>query len=90
MSKTTKGCRCAVYTVAEAAEILGIGRNLAYTGVREGWLPAIRLGHRLVVPRQVIDAMLAGPLPTTDARMDQGLPRNHSRDDESQTDEGGQ
>lgn len=58
MGTSKEGLR-AVYTVAEAAEILGIGRSLAYAGVHEGWLSAIRLGHRLVVPRHVVSAMLA-------------------------------
>lgn len=65
MSRRKEEGRRAVFTVAETAEILGIGRSLAYAGVREGWLPAIRLGHRLVVPQQAISAMLAPPIPTT-------------------------
>ena len=72
MNRKTEAGRCAVYTVAEAAEILRTGRSLAYAGIREGWLPAIRLGHRLVVSHQVITAMLAGPIPTTDDDEEQG------------------
>jgi excisionase family DNA binding protein len=47
-------------SVEEAAEILGIGRNSAYRAARDGSLPTLRFGKRLVVPRQVIDRMLAG------------------------------
>ena len=51
----------AVYTIPEAAQVLGIGRNLAYMGAREGWLPTLRCGRRLVVPRQALEALLALP-----------------------------
>jgi len=39
-------------TVPEAAALLGISRALAYELVGRGELPAIRLGHRIVVPTQ--------------------------------------
>ncbi len=48
-------------TVEQAAKVLGVGRNTAYQAVRAGELPAIRIGKRLVVPRQAIDRLLAGP-----------------------------
>jgi len=48
----------ATLTVAEAAELLGIGRTLAYELARSGAfpVPVVRLGRRLVVP--------VGPLAT--------------------------
>jgi excisionase family DNA binding protein len=46
-------------TVEEAAAELGIGRSLAYELARTGKLPALRLGHRLLIPRERLDAMLA-------------------------------
>jgi excisionase family DNA binding protein len=49
----------AVYSVPEAAQVLGIGRNLAYAGAREGWLPTLRCGRRLVVPRRALETLLA-------------------------------
>lgn len=45
-------------TVTEAAKLLGISRGLAYTLVRTGEIRSIRLGRRLLVPRQVIDQLL--------------------------------
>lgn len=36
-------------TVDEAAEALGISRNSAYEGVKEGQIPAIRVGKRIIV-----------------------------------------
>jgi excisionase family DNA binding protein len=53
----------ATVSVEEAAEILGIGRSLAYELARAGRIPALRLGKRLVVPRRALDALLAGAIP---------------------------
>lgn len=50
------------YNVAEAARILGVGRNGIYALVRSGRLRALRLGaeeHRIVIPRDAIDELLA-------------------------------
>jgi|GEM_PF-2382692 len=45
----------ATLTITEAAELLGIGRNLAYeTATRDGELagvPVIRVGRRLLIPQ---------------------------------------
>jgi excisionase family DNA binding protein len=49
----------AVYTVPQVAQMLGINRNLAYELVRRGDLPALRLGKRLVCPKQAIDRLLS-------------------------------
>lgn len=45
-------------TVEEAARLLGIGRALAYSMAREGKLPTIKFGRRLVVPRRALEAMI--------------------------------
>lgn len=45
-------------TVPEAAEILGISRNFAYELVKQGQLPVIRLGKRLIIPRVALEKML--------------------------------
>ena len=47
-----------VYTVPQVAKMLGINRNLAYELARRGELPALRLGRRLVCPKQAIDRLL--------------------------------
>ncbi|MGO4343172.1 helix-turn-helix domain-containing protein [Pedococcus sp. 2YAF34] len=46
------------FTVVEAAEALGIGRGLAYEMVRQGQLPSLRLGRRIVVPAASLEALL--------------------------------
>ena len=45
-------------TVEEAARVLGIGRGLAYELAREGRIPVVRLGRRVLVPRSGLEAML--------------------------------
>ena len=48
-----------VYSVAEAAKVLGISDGLAYRLIKEGELPSVRLGdRRLVVPHRSLEAWL--------------------------------
>jgi excisionase family DNA binding protein len=48
------------YTVTEAAYLLNLSRGLAYQYVREGIIPAERIGRRWVVPRGRFHAWLDG------------------------------
>ena len=45
-------------TVDEAAERLGIGRSLAYEMVRQGKIPAIRLGGKWLISKAALERML--------------------------------
>jgi excisionase family DNA binding protein len=54
---------CLTVSVAEAAQLLGISRTLAYELARRGDLPTLRLGHRLVVPRVALDTLIATAVP---------------------------
>ena len=45
-------------TVDQAAEILGVSRNHAYTAVKAGDIPSLRLGRRILVPTRPLLAML--------------------------------
>ena len=49
------------YTVVEVATLLGISRTSAYECVRRGEIPAVMLGHRLVISRAAIEKLLATP-----------------------------
>jgi len=64
-------------TVEEAAQMLGISRSSAYECVRRGELRALRLGRRLVVPRDALEELLASnqEVPT----LPQVLPRTEPR-----------
>jgi excisionase family DNA binding protein len=48
----------AVYTVVEVAKLLSLSRGSAYALVRDGTIPALRLGGRWVVPRGRFHAWL--------------------------------
>lgn len=45
-------------TVEECAQLLGIGRQLAYSKANSGELPAIRVGRRLLISRAALQRML--------------------------------
>ena len=45
----------------ETAQYLGLSRGLVYAQAREGTLPAVRLGSRLLIKTQPLLAMLAEP-----------------------------
>ena len=49
-----------VLTVEETAKVLRIGRNTAYEQVRQGLIPSIRLGRRILVPAKAIERLLGG------------------------------
>ena len=49
-----------VLTVEEAAKILNLSRASAYQGVAHGEIPSIRVGRRILVPRQALERMLKG------------------------------
>jgi excisionase family DNA binding protein len=42
----------ATYTVKEAARLHGISRGLCYEAIRRGEVPSIRIGRRLLVPKE--------------------------------------
>ena len=50
------------YSVRQAAQVLGVGRNAIYELVRTGQLGALRLGaegHRIVIPHDAVERLLA-------------------------------
>jgi excisionase family DNA binding protein len=53
-----RDARCLTVSVEEAGRILGISRGAAYTYARDGSIPTIRLGKRLLVPKAALDKLL--------------------------------
>ena len=47
-------------TVEEAAQRLGLSRWSAYNLAKNGELPTIKLGRRVLVPKAALDRLLAG------------------------------
>ena len=50
-------------TVPEAAEMLGISRNFAYELVKQGKLPVVKFGKRLLIPMIALVKMLEKGVP---------------------------
>jgi len=48
------------YSVDEVAKMLGTARGATYQAVREGRIPAIRMGRRWLIPRERFHAWLDG------------------------------
>lgn len=64
----------AFLTVAEAAQLLRVGRSAAYEAVRTGQLPSVRVGRNIRIPRAALvaqDTETAGA-PTPAARLEVG------------------
>ena len=47
------------YSVEEAGRILGISRQAAYQYARNGTLPVLKLGKRMLVPKVALEKLLA-------------------------------
>lgn len=58
--ETEHGGASPVMTVDEAAAYLRISRGLAFAAVRDGTLPSVRVGRRILVPRRQVEALLVG------------------------------
>lgn len=50
-------------TVEEVAAALKISRGLAYGAARDGRIPTIRIGRRLLVSRRALEKLLEEPQP---------------------------
>ena len=48
-----------VFTVEEAAKLLGISRAFAYEPVKRGDIPSMRIGRRILVPKAALERFLA-------------------------------
>ena len=53
------GTARATLTVSETAVRLGLGRNATYEAIRRGEVPSIRVGRRILVPRDALERWLA-------------------------------
>ena len=50
-----------VYTVAQLAQYLGIGKNTAYTLVNDGTIPSVRVGRQIRISRAAVEEFLHTP-----------------------------
>lgn len=49
-----------VLDVPAAGRLLGLGKNAAYQAIAAGELPSLRIGRRVLVPRDRLRALLEG------------------------------
>ncbi len=54
-------------SVPEAARLLGVGKTLAWEMVRNGDLPKVNLGKRVLIPRAALEQLAGEPRPGIDA-----------------------
>lgn len=47
-----------VLTPREVAHELRLGRNSVYEAIRNGTIPSVRIGRRLLIPRAALDRLL--------------------------------
>jgi excisionase family DNA binding protein len=47
-------------TIPEACQALGIGETMLRQMIRDRQLPILRLGRRVLVPRQAVEGLVAG------------------------------
>ena len=47
-----------VLSVEEVRRILGLSRGLTYEAIRNGEIPSIRIGHRILIPKVALEHML--------------------------------
>ncbi|MBW3578523.1 MAG: helix-turn-helix domain-containing protein [Actinobacteria bacterium] len=55
---TTPNDERLTYTVEEVAQLLGVSRNAAYAAVGAGFIPSIRVGRRIVIPKVALERLL--------------------------------
>jgi excisionase family DNA binding protein len=49
-----------VYKAEQVSELLGLGLNQVYEGIKRGEIPSCRVGRRILVPRKRLLDMLNG------------------------------
>jgi excisionase family DNA binding protein len=52
------------FSVAEAAELLGVSRGLLYAQIRSGEIRAIKLGRKVVITKAAVEELLGHAIGT--------------------------
>ncbi len=47
-----------VYSVTEAGKLLGLSRGSAYEAVKNGQIPSVKIGSRILVPKKALEKLL--------------------------------
>lgn len=59
--ETLRASNCAIVTRVEAGELFGCDPRTITQGIKDGTIPSIRLGRRVVIPREPLLALLSAP-----------------------------
>ncbi len=51
-------------TIPETADLLGLSESATYEAAARGEIPAVKIGRRVLVIRDLLMALLSGSLPT--------------------------
>lgn len=54
----------ATMTIPETADLLGLSESATYEAAARGEIPAVKIGRRVLVIRDLLMALLSGSLPT--------------------------
>ena len=66
-----------VYKAVQVSELLGLGLNQVYEGIKRGEIPSCRVGRRILVPRKRLLDMINGESSSrTDSEAGAGTPAN--------------
>lgn len=49
-----------VYAPKELMTLFGLSKTAVYQGIERGEIPSIRIGRRILVPRDAVDRLLRG------------------------------
>lgn len=47
-----------IYTIQEVCEMLDISRSFAYQMLKEGKIPSVKLGKRVIIPKTKFDTWI--------------------------------
>jgi len=61
--RMTTGIERMTLKVSEAAKALGISEKSCYRAIKEGKVPSLQLGRRVLVPRYALEKLLGKPEP---------------------------
>jgi excisionase family DNA binding protein len=50
------------YNVKETARLLGVSKNSCYEAIRRGELPSLRVGRRVLIPRNQLERLLSSDI----------------------------
>ncbi len=51
----------ATYSIKDVMALFGLSRSAVYLALKTGEIPSFRIGKRVLIPKEAIDKMLAGP-----------------------------